>query len=161
MQTAGWSWWRCAVTVLGATAALAGCVTALTPSGPWLDFSTFDRGRPTNTALACAPNICQSAQASRPLIELPAAASEVAEALRALEPSAEFRSEASGATHARYVAVTPMMRFRDDVDVLIIPVDANQSLLAVYSRSRIGLSDLGANGSRITRLENRLRQQVG
>jgi hypothetical protein len=142
------------------SAALAGCVTAPTPSATWLDFSTFDRGPETNTALACAPEICPNAEASRALIELPAGARRVAAALRALEPSAEFRDEASGTIHARYVAVTPRLRFRDDVDVLIIPVNTHRSLLAVYSRSRIGLSDLGANAARITRLEKRLRLQL-
>ena len=52
----------------------------------------------------------------------------------------------------KFVAVTGLMRFKDDVDVEVIPTDDGKSTLAIYSRSRVGYSDLGANRKRVTEL---------
>ena len=57
--------------------------------------------------------------------------------------------------------MTPALRFRDDVDVLLHSVDGQTTRMAVYSRSRIGLSDLGTNARRIEDLIQRLRQETG
>ena len=73
-----------------------------------------------------------------------------------LEPSADFRTEANGDIRARYVDTTAVLRFRDDVDVLIRPVTDTSAKVAIYSRSRVGLSDLGKNGARIDALEKDL-----
>lgn len=138
--------------------ALGACVTApAPPPGPWLNFATLAPGKSSNSALACAPDLCPQATISRPEFSFDASAERVAAALLTLEPSAQFQNEASGDIRARYVAVTRLMRFRDDVDVLIRPVSAERSHMAVYSRSRIGRSDLGANAARIDALEARLR----
>ena len=53
-----------------------------------------------------------------------------------------------------FVAVSKWMRFKDDIDILVQPVDgaAEKSTLAAYSRSRVGHSDLGVNRKRITGL---------
>ena len=96
------------------------------------------------------------AQVSRPEFTFSARAERIAATLRGLEPSAQFYTEPNGDIRARYVAVTPLMRFRDDVDVLIRPVSAQQTRVAVFSRSRIGVSDLGANAARIEALQARL-----
>ncbi len=142
--------------------ALASCMTAPTPpSGPWLDFATLQPGRSSNSALACAADLCPLAQISRPEITLNASAERVAAALRDLESTAQFNTEPNGDIRARYVAITRLMRFRDDVDVLIRPVSAEQARVAVFSRSRIGKSDLGANAARINALETRLREALG
>lgn len=142
--------------------ALAGCMTApAPPSGPWLDFATLQPGRTSNSALACSADMCPAAQISRPEFTFSASAERVAATLRSIEPNAQFNTEANGDIRARYVAVTPLLRFRDDVDVLIRPVAAEQSRVAVFSRSRIGKSDLGANAARINALETRLRAALG
>ena len=46
------------------------------------------------------------------------------------------------------------MRFKDDVDILVLPVEGHdhQSTLAIYSGSRLGYSDLGTNGKRVNAL---------
>jgi len=44
-----------------------------------------------------------------------------------------------------------LFRFADDIDVQAIPVDGGKSALAIYSRSRVGYSDLGVNRKRIER----------
>ncbi len=144
----------------GALAALtiAACVTApAPPSDPWLDFATLQPGKSPKSALACAPDLCPQATISRPEFSLAASAERIAATLQTLEPTAQFQIEPSGDIRARYVAVTRLMRFRDDVDVLIRPVSPQQSRVAVYSRSRVGRSDLGANAARINALETSMR----
>jgi uncharacterized protein (DUF1499 family) len=71
----------------------------------------------------------------------------------------ERRAE-SGGVHARFVAVTPALRFRDDVDVLILPAMDGGSTMAVYSRSRVGLWNLGANRARVMRLHSELQREL-
>jgi len=51
------------------------------------------------------------------------------------------------------VAETPLMRFRDDVQLRF---DADAGVIQVRSSSRLGISDMGANRARV----ERLRQQV-
>jgi len=53
------------------------------------------------------------------------------------------------------VAVTPILRFRDDVNIRVFPADGGASL-AIYSRSRIGMGDMGANRKRVEGLLDRL-----
>ena len=54
------------------------------------------------------------------------------------------------------VAVTPLLRFRDDLTVRVRPAAAG-SRVDVRSRSRLGRDDLGANAARIRRYLRDLR----
>ena len=53
-----------------------------------------------------------------------------------------------------FIAVTPLMHFKDDVDIAVLSEtgDGDYSTLAIYSRSRIGHSDLGANAKRVNEI---------
>lgn len=51
------------------------------------------------------------------------------------------------------VVKTPLMRFRDDVQLLFIP---DQQLIQVRSSSRLGISDLGTNARRVELLRQQL-----
>jgi uncharacterized protein (DUF1499 family) len=139
---------------------LANCATPGMTNATWLDFAALQRGARPNQALACSSEICPMAAATRAPIVLDASPQRIAEALARMAPAAEFRTEQNGDMRARYVAITKLMRFRDDVDILLRPLSASQSVVAVYSRSRIGYSDLGANSARIEALEIRLRTEI-
>lgn len=139
---------------------LANCATPVVTNSAWLDFATLQRGARPNQELACASDICPMAVATRAPIFLDASPHRVAEALARMAPAAEFRTEPNGDMRARYVAITRLMRFRDDVDILVRPLSDGQSVVAIFSRSRIGYSDLGANAARVEALERRLRAEL-
>ena len=54
------------------------------------------------------------------------------------------------------VAVTPLLRFRDDITIRVRPA-ASGSRVDVRSRSRVGRDDLGANAARIRRFLRELQ----
>lgn len=60
------------------------------------------------------------------------------------------------------VAVTPLLRFRDDVVIEVREGDtAEQAIVHMRSRSRLGKSDLGANAKRIASFFETVEQNVG
>ena len=52
------------------------------------------------------------------------------------------------------IVKTPLMEFRDDVQLLFLPDD---QLIQVRSSSRLGLSDLGTNARRVETLRDQLK----
>lgn len=60
-------------------------------------------------------------------------------------------------TQLHAVAVTPLLRFKDDFYVRVLEAEVG-STLAIYSHSRIGGGDLGANRRRVLRFVDRLNQ---
>lgn len=146
--------------VLTSIAAVSACSGSILPSGDWVTFSEISPGSTSNRALICTPEICPAASEYEPAASFDIVAEDLAVALRELEPDAEFHTLDNGDIRARYVDVTLIMRFRDDVDILIRPQGEESSLMAAYSRSRVGKSDLGKNASRIEDLVNDLRAAV-
>jgi len=59
----------------------------------------------------------------------------------------EVAEESANAIHV--IATTRLMRFRDDVWALFIPVTPSTSTLAIYSASRVGYWDMGTNRRRL------------
>ncbi|WP_300376623.1 DUF1499 domain-containing protein [Henriciella sp.] len=58
------------------------------------------------------------------------------------------------------IATTKVLKFKDDIAIRVIP-DVNsqeKSQLAIYSRSRVGYHDLGANRKRVELLLRELNQ---
>jgi uncharacterized protein (DUF1499 family) len=74
-----------------------------------------------------------------------------------LEPQSFTRRLANGDIKIRYVAVTPVLKYRDDVDLLVHPIEDGGCVLAAYSRSRLGLYDFGTNRARLQDLFGQLR----
>lgn len=124
--------------------------------GP-VDFPTLRRRSSPNDSLACPPDVC-TAPADMTVPDFPLDG----ERLRALvlaiaaEDGAEHVFASSTQPQDRYVARTRVMRFPDTIDVLIVERDAGRATLALYSRSQIGRSDLGANRARLGRWIARL-----
>jgi uncharacterized protein (DUF1499 family) len=58
------------------------------------------------------------------------------------------------------VARTKLLRFKDDVSIRVCPAPEGESgsALAIYSRSRVGHGDLGANRKRVQMLLQALKQ---
>ncbi len=56
-------------------------------------------------------------------------------------------------TFLQAVVKTPLMKFRDDVQLLFVP---DRQLIQVRSSSRLGLSDLGTNARRVATLREQL-----
>ncbi len=126
----------------------------------FLNFENFRRSQKPNNYLIAPSGLCRK---STPDAE---------SALIRKSPEALFRRlvgffESSGgwknlffdetAHRISVVAVTPFLRFKDDVDIRVLPIDDLPegqvgSQLAIYSRSRIGYSDFGANKKRVDAL---------
>lgn len=120
----------------------------------FLDFKTLKRPPKPNTALIAPAGYTplETPDAAPP--DLPVAPDEAfARLLALIEGRGDWKLVAAdGATRrVRFIAVTKLLRFKDDIDVTILPVDgaAGHSTFAAYSRSRVGYSDLGTNRKRL------------
>jgi uncharacterized protein (DUF1499 family) len=120
----------------------------------FLDFRTLKRSPKPNSALIAPAGFTplEAPDAAPP--ELPFAPAEAfARLLAMIEARPDWKLVAAdGATgRLRFIAVTKLLRFKDDVDVTILPVDGapGHSTFAAYSRSRVGYSDLGTNRKRL------------
>lgn len=122
-------------------------------------FKSVKRPPKPNTCLAAPEGFCLAAEPdfAPPVFEV--SASTLFEKLvdTISDEGSWIRLETDAdARKLKFVAVTGLMRFKDDVDIEVIPLADSQSTLAIYSRSRIGYSDLGANRKRVNDLIQRL-----
>ena len=120
-----------------------------------VDFAELSRTGKPNDYLLCPPDLCADADAPAPVFE--ASGETLLEATLALVAEDVVGEEGFA---FRYVARTKLMRFPDTVSIRIIPLGETQSTLAIYSRSLIGHSDLGANRTRVEALIARLQETV-
>jgi uncharacterized protein (DUF1499 family) len=120
--------------------------------GP-VDFATLQRRSSPNDALVCPSWLCSAApDIAAPLYALPADVLRktiIAVILR--DPNAVQVAEGGASRSDRFVVRTPLLRFPDTVDLMVIPLGPDRSTLALYSRSLVGRGDLGANLARLRR----------
>lgn len=125
-------------------------------------FKTLARPKSPNTYLIAPKGLCEKAEPDQLTDPLPLKPEDLyAKMLEIIETegwAVQSSDAARGMVHA--VATTRLMRYKDDIDILILPGEAGdpekvqESRLAIYSRSRIGHSDLGANRKRVTFMLN-------
>lgn len=118
------------------------------------DFETLKRPRSPNTFLLAPDGLCNNTAPDQVAPIFTMQPSDLSRKLRGVVDSEESWKDLSVSQDGlkmRFVAVSPLLRFRDDVSVEILPAasDPGQSTLAIYSASRIGHSDLGANRKRV------------
>lgn len=120
--------------------------------GP-VDFETLERRASPNDALACPPDLCAAEpDIVTPTYDVPGARlREIVREVAAAEPMTELVYSAGYEESDRYLVRTPTMRFPDTVNVRILGAGPGRSQLALYSRSQIGYSDMGANRDRLER----------
>ncbi len=121
----------------------------------FIDFAKLKRPTSPNTALIAPEGATPlaSPDSKAPVFTFPAAEL-FARASAYIESRKDWRlvSADARAGRIRFVAISPLMKFKDDVDLAILPHGSGQSTLMAYSRSRIGYSDLGANAKRLAAL---------
>ncbi|UCH74188.1 MAG: DUF1499 domain-containing protein [Rhodospirillales bacterium] len=119
---------------------------------PMPDFATLVLRDTPNQYLALPPGFAGAARphAESPVFDLPVAALEE-RALEAIRMQPRVTQVASDSARRQYAFVqrSALLRFPDTVTVQFIDLGEGRSSLALYSRSKLGHSDLGANAARI------------
>ena len=133
-------------------------MTALT------DFQTLQRPKSPNTYLVTPPGMQSAAEPderSPVFAEAPQALYERLKAFIASQKQWTVSEEAAGELQLELVVTTKLLKFKDDVSIRVCPVPAGSgSALAIYSRSRVGHHDLGANRKRVQSLIETLQQNA-
>ena len=128
-----------------------------------IDFETLTRPASPNTYLVAPEGACAAGTPDRASPVFGAAPSALFEAalaaVRDLKGVSDVTADAAaGAVSA--VVRTPLLRFKDDLDLRVVPQDRGAAL-CIYSRSRVGHSDLGANGKRVAALLAAIQDRLG
>jgi len=119
---------------------------------PMPDFSTLVLSDRPNRYLVLPPGFESTAppHAESPVFDLPVAELErrALAAIRRQPRLAEVAADPGSRQYA-FVQRTAVLRFPDTVTVRFIDLGGGRSSLAIYSRSKVGHSDLGANEARV------------
>jgi len=120
----------------------------------FLDFQTLQRPKSPNTYLVAPAGFADQASPDEegPIFfcSTDSLFSQV-EALVAMRKDWRLKALDAQAGRISFIAVSKLFKFKDDVDIAILPSDG-KSTLAVYSASRVGYSDMGANAKRVNDL---------
>ena len=127
-----------------------------------LAFESLVRPSSPNTYLVAPEGVCASSVPDR-ITELmatePAALFKLVQNIIAAEASWDISHSDAASGTIGFVATSKLMRYKDDIDILILPAEgtSTDSRLAIYSRSRVGYSDMGANRKRVLGLLDSLK----
>lgn len=116
-------------------------------------FERLERRVTPNDALACPSDLCKArSDLPAPLFAVDVRALREAMAgVIATEPNVTRVAVDDAARTERYVQRSATLGFPDTVVVRYIEQPGQRSTLAIYSRSQLGQSDLGANKARLQR----------
>ena len=121
-----------------------------------VDFATLERPTSPNTYLLAPEGLCRKATPDKTSPVWAMSARELYRAVKELIDGQGLwakSDESENPLQLSFVARTALLRFKDDVDVRVVPsADEAESQLAIYSRSRLGYSDLGANAKRVNKI---------
>ena len=120
----------------------------------FIDFSTLKRPASPNTYLVAPDHIAEDADEAFRLDIPPDTAFETLRAIVTNTSGWTLEDEDAGERRLTFVSTSPIMRFKDDVDIAVLASDSGGSDIMIYSRSRLGYSDLGANRKRVKSLLN-------
>jgi len=111
-------------------------------------FRTLKRPDSPNTWLVAPADFVTKPDAVAPLFDVPV--SRLREAFMSVVTRAEGATVVAESADGMHIVVTTrLLKFKDDVRVLFIPVGERQSTMALYSASRVGYWDFGTNRRRI------------
>lgn len=116
-----------------------------------IDFAALERPASPNTYLVCDADLT-SAKPDRdaPHFALaPEGLRDIFLKIIVEEPRVTRAAADEASLHYAFVQRTALLRFADDVDVKFALAEESGSRVCVYSRSRIGWSDLGTNRKRV------------
>ncbi|MEQ8557035.1 MAG: DUF1499 domain-containing protein [Henriciella sp.] len=130
-----------------------------------VDFETVVRPGSPNTYLVAPEGLCRNAEPdafSPEFAFTPDGLFSAFEEVIEQHGNWTIRGTDTVARQIDLIAVTKVLKFRDDVALRALPVEGapEKSKLAVYSRSRVGYHDLGANRKRVERLIVELKEKV-
>lgn|GEM_PF-388617 len=132
--------------------------------GP-VDFTSLRRTSAPHDALACPEGACGDARIDIVTATYPIAGSALRGIVRevaSLQPGTRIVYSARWEEEDRYVVRSRLLRFPDTVNVRIFGAGDEGSMLALYSRSQIGYSDMGVNERRLrswlAAIEERVRE---
>lgn len=121
----------------------------------FISFKALKRPPKPNTCLVAPDNYCLAADPdfAAPVLEMTGRGlfSKLNEIIAANRSFGKIDSDPEK-LRLRFVATTGFMRFKDDVDMEVIPLENGKATVAIYSRSRLGYSDLGANQKRVKKI---------
>lgn len=121
----------------------------------FVDFATLKLKTSPNQFLMAPENTCLEAKAMKVSPTLPYSARELYLKIRDIaskDSTWRLVKEDESEMRLKFVVVTKLCKFKDDVDIVVNSQDISESTISVYSRSRVGKSDLGANEKRVDRL---------
>jgi uncharacterized protein (DUF1499 family) len=129
-----------------------------------IDFATLARPKSPNTYLVAPAELCRSATPDRVAPQFAVSAERLRDAFLNLMREAPRVSEGPANTDPMaydFIETTPLMRFKDDISVRFIPLQPDRATLAIYSRSRVGYSDMGTNRKRVDAWLEALARRIG
>lgn len=117
-----------------------------------VDFENLTRRSAPNDALACHPDVCGTTPVDfeTPVFAIPGARlREIVREVALAQPRTHLVYASRWGEEDRYVVRSRLMRYPDTVVAAIYGAGPGRSMLALYSRSQIGYSDMGVNRARI------------
>jgi len=122
-------------------------------------FKTLKRPDTPNTWLVAPADFVIKPDAVAPVFPVPVSKLRAAfkTVVLGIEGAAIVAESADG---MHVVATTRLLRFKDDVRALFIPLGDHKSTIALYSASRVGSWDLGTNRRRVERWIRQTQQAL-